>query len=129
MKLSVVIPTHNEEGSIAATVTDVTRVLGDRGICHEVVVVDDASTDTTAQVVARLTELHSSVRYVRSPYRNGFGFAVRAGLDEYTGDAVAIMAPMIPMISSPTSDYSKRATTVPSAHASCAARASSTIRG
>ena len=28
---------------------------------------------------------------VRSPYRNGFGFAVRAGLEQYSGDAVAVM--------------------------------------
>lgn len=91
MKLSVVIPAHNEEGLIAETVEAVVSTLGAEGIEHEVVVVDDASTDSTAQVVARVAESSSTVRYVRSPYRNGFGFAVRAGLDAFTGDAVAIM--------------------------------------
>jgi dolichol-phosphate mannosyltransferase len=91
MKLSVVIPAHNEEGSIAETVNAVLSALERAQIEHEVVVVDDASTDGTAEIVARLAEASSAVRYVRSPYRNGFGFAVRAGLEAFTGDAVAIM--------------------------------------
>jgi dolichol-phosphate mannosyltransferase len=91
VKLSVVIPAHNEEGSIASTVRSVTGRLRDEGIDHEVIVIDDASTDGTAAVVARLAEEDPNVRYVRSPYRSGFGFAVRAGLDSFTGDAVAVM--------------------------------------
>jgi dolichol-phosphate mannosyltransferase len=91
MKLSVVIPAHNEEGSVEETVRGISRVLEREEVDHEIVVVDDASTDTTAAVVARLSEANPRVRCVRSPYRNGFGFAVRAGLDQYTGDAVAIV--------------------------------------
>jgi dolichol-phosphate mannosyltransferase len=91
VKLSVVIPAHNEEGSIASTVRSVATRLRDEGIEHELIVVDDASTDGTAAVVAQLAEEDPAVRYVRSPYRSGFGFAVRAGLDSYGGDAVAIM--------------------------------------
>jgi dolichol-phosphate mannosyltransferase len=91
MKLSVVIPANNEEGSIAETVGSVLERLTQEEIDLEVVVVDDASTDTTAAIVSRLAEADERVRYVRSPYRNGFGFAVRAGLEAYTGDAVAIM--------------------------------------
>jgi dolichol-phosphate mannosyltransferase len=91
MKLSVVIPAHNEEGSIAETVGEVLRTLEREQVDHEVVVVDDASTDATAEVIAHLAESSSAVRYLRSPYRNGFGFAVRAGLEAFTGDAVAIM--------------------------------------
>jgi len=91
VKLSVVFPAHTEEGSIASTVRSVTGRLRDEGIDYEVVVIDDASTDGTAAVVARLAEEDPNVRYVRSPYRSGFGFAVRAGLDSFTGDAVAVM--------------------------------------
>jgi dolichol-phosphate mannosyltransferase len=91
MKLSVVIPAHNEEGSIAATVESVTTRLAQDDIDYEIVAVDDASTDATAATIARLAEADPRVRYVRSPYRNGFGFAVRAGLEEFEGDAVAIM--------------------------------------
>jgi dolichol-phosphate mannosyltransferase len=91
MRLSVVIPAHTEEGSIAATVEAVTARLQSEEIPYEIVCVDDASRDRTAEVIARLAEADPNVRYVRSPYRNGFGFAVRAGLDVFEGDAVAIM--------------------------------------
>jgi dolichol-phosphate mannosyltransferase len=55
------------------------------------VVVDDASTDRTAEVVRELTSVNARIRYHRSHYPPGFGFAVRAGLDEFEGDAVAIV--------------------------------------
>jgi len=91
MKLSVVIPARNEEGSIAATVQALTAALGREDIPYEILIVDDASTDGTADEVGRLAEGDADVRYLRSPYRNGFGFAVRAGLEAFTGDAVAIV--------------------------------------
>jgi dolichol-phosphate mannosyltransferase len=91
VKLSVVIPAHNEEGSIGRTVTSIVAALVREGIDYEIVVIDDASADRTAAVVARIAEDDPRVRCVSSPYRNGFGFAVRAGLECYSGDAVAIM--------------------------------------
>jgi dolichol-phosphate mannosyltransferase len=91
VKLSVVIPAHNEEASIAETVTVASEALAREGIDYEVVVVDDGSADRTASIVAQLADDDERVRYVASPYRNGYGFAVRAGLAKYTGDAVAIM--------------------------------------
>ncbi|MGA2319417.1 MAG: glycosyltransferase family 2 protein [Solirubrobacteraceae bacterium] len=91
MKLSVVVPAHDEEGSIGGTVAGIVGALAREGVDYEVVVVDDGSSDRTAAVVAGLAEGDGRVRCVGSPYRNGFGFAVRAGLEQYTGDAVAIM--------------------------------------
>jgi dolichol-phosphate mannosyltransferase len=91
MKLSVVIPAHNEVESIGETVTQTVTELERAGIDHEIVVVDDASGDGTADVVRELSQRSSTVRCIRSPFPPGFGHAVRAGLDAYTGDAVAIM--------------------------------------
>lgn len=91
MKLSVVIPAHNEEGSVGETVESLVSALSREGIDHEIVVVDDSSTDGTAAVVERLAAEHPQVRCLPSPYRNGFGFAVRAGLETFEGDAVAIV--------------------------------------
>jgi dolichol-phosphate mannosyltransferase len=91
MKLSVVIPAYNEEGSIAATVESIVTTLSGEQIDHDVIVVDDSSTDGTAGVVADLAREHPQVRCLPSPYRNGFGFAVRAGLEAFEGDAVAIV--------------------------------------
>ena len=91
MKLSVVIPAHNEVGSIAETVTSTTAELDQAGLDYEIVVVDDASGDGTADAVHAISGDNARVRCIRSPLPPGFGHAVRAGLDAYTGDAVAIM--------------------------------------
>jgi dolichol-phosphate mannosyltransferase len=91
MKLSVVIPAHNEVGSIGAMVEAITEMLRSEGIDYEVLVVDDASTDGTADVVRGLAGVDEKVKYLLSPNPRGFGFAVRAGLDVFEGDAVAIM--------------------------------------
>ena len=91
MRLSVVIPAHNEEGSVRETVDAVRGRLAAEEIPYEIVVVDDASSDRTAAIVAEIATEDNGVRCITSPYRNGFGFAVRAGLDAFEGDAVAIM--------------------------------------
>jgi dolichol-phosphate mannosyltransferase len=91
MKLSVVIPAHNEVGSIRETVESTAAELDRAGIEHEILVIDDASTDGTASVVEAIAARDPDVRCVRSHLPPGFGHAVRAGLDLYTGDAVAIM--------------------------------------
>jgi dolichol-phosphate mannosyltransferase len=91
LKLSVVIPAHNEIGSISSTIHDTVAILDRERIDHEIVVVDDASSDGTAAAVQRLAEENPRIRCVRSHYSRGFGFAVRAGLDRFEGDAVAIM--------------------------------------
>ena len=91
MKLSVVMPARSEEESVGQTVEGVAQALDAERIDYEVVVVDDHSTDRTAAVVDRISAENSRVRCIRSSYDPGFGFAVRAGLSEYTGDAVVVM--------------------------------------
>jgi len=91
MKLSVVIPAYNEEETVVETVEGVVSALAAEQIEHEVIVVDDSSTDGTAAVVKALAERHPQVRCLPSPFSNGFGFAVRAGLDAFEGDTVAIV--------------------------------------
>jgi len=91
VKLSVVIPAHNEAGSIAATLRTAAEALEDAGVDYELLVVDDASSDGTAAVVEAVGGDNPRVRCQRSHYERGFGFAVRAGLDLFTGEAVAVM--------------------------------------
>jgi dolichol-phosphate mannosyltransferase len=100
MKLSVVIPAHNEVDSIRPTVISAVEALERARIDYEIVVVDDASVDGTSEIVADITAAYPRVRCVRSHLPPGFGHAVRAGLDVYTGDAVAIM--MADMSDSPS---------------------------
>jgi len=91
LKLSVVIPAHNEVGSVGQTVESTVHELERAEIAYEIVVIDDSSGDGTGDVVRQLAERYPNVRCVRSHLPPGFGHAVRAGLDVYTGDAVAIM--------------------------------------
>ena len=91
MKLSVVIPAHNEEGSIGETVEALVATLDEESIDHEIVVVNDHSADRTGDVVEAIGARHPQVRCVENPDKGGFGMAIRAGLAEYTGDAVAIV--------------------------------------
>jgi dolichol-phosphate mannosyltransferase len=91
VKLSIVIPARDEEGTITQTVEELIRELRTAGIPHEIVLVDDGSGDATADCMRALAESYPEVTWVRNPGRNGFGMAVREGLDRYTGDVVAVM--------------------------------------
>ncbi len=91
MKLSVVMPAHNEAGSIEATLRNTISTLEGAGVEHEVVVIDDASVDGTTAVVESIAAEYPQVRCLRSHYPRGFGFAVRSGLERFDGDAVALM--------------------------------------
>src|SRR5690348_128979 len=91
MKLSVVIPAHNEEQNVGRCVAELQAVLGGKyGIDHEVIVVDDNSSDGTVRVVEELMRDHAEIRLVRRSPPAGFGRAIRAGLDEVRGDVVAV---------------------------------------
>jgi dolichol-phosphate mannosyltransferase len=91
VKLSVLIPVHNEVASVADTVVSVDTVLSEAAIDHEILVIDDASRDGTGELLERLAAQNERLRPVRSPYPRGFGFAVRAGIDVFEGDALAIV--------------------------------------
>jgi len=91
MKLSVVIPAHNEAGSIGETIEATVAELAREGIDYEILVIDDASGDDTATIANAIAAGNPRVLCARSTNPPGFGHAVRAGLKLYTGDAVAIM--------------------------------------
>jgi hypothetical protein len=87
VKLSIIIAANNEAGSIAETLTTAVEVLEGAEIEHEILVTDDVSVDHTEAVVRDIATEHPQISCLRSHYPRGFGFAVRSGLDSYTGDA------------------------------------------
>jgi dolichol-phosphate mannosyltransferase len=89
--LSVVIPARDEEGCIASTVEHLHLELRLNEIEHEIIVVDDGSTDRTAAIVMALGEHTPGVRLIKSGPPHGFGRAIICGLQHMTGDAVVIM--------------------------------------
>jgi len=90
MKLSVVIPAHNEEGNIIETVTSLYEELHKEEIDHEILVINDNSKDTTLAVLESLQHRVPSLIFYSNHGPNGFGWAVRYGLERFTGDCVAI---------------------------------------
>ena len=90
--LSLVIPAHNEEGSIAGTIEAITaRFAAEAFDDYEILVVDDGSTDGTARSLEELEARLPRLRHVYNPPPNGFGLAVRCGLANYRGAAVCIV--------------------------------------
>jgi dolichol-phosphate mannosyltransferase len=90
VKLSVVIPAHNEEGCIKETVDELVLALNKNQISHEILVVNDNSKDQTENILISLKSLYPSVQFVNNVPPHGFGFAVRKGLEQFSGDCVAV---------------------------------------
>lgn len=91
MKLSIVMPAHNEEQAVAPTIRALYERLSAERIDHEILVVNDNSSDNTGAVLERLRDEVKTLRVVNNTPPHGFGFAVRLGLKQFTGDAVVIM--------------------------------------
>ncbi len=89
--VSLVIPAHNEEGCIEQTIQSISQLLEAENIAYEILVVNDNSRDRTEAILQQLSHQNSKVRYINNYYPNGFGFAVRCGLENFRGDAVAIV--------------------------------------
>jgi dolichol-phosphate mannosyltransferase len=91
MKLSIVIPVHQERDGIGPTVDALERTLEQARIPHEILVVDDQSRDDSSDVLDTLSQRIPTLRWIRNQGPAGYGYAVRAGLDAYSGDAVCIV--------------------------------------
>ncbi len=89
--LSVVIPARDEEGCIASTVEHLHLELRLREVPHEIVVVDDGSSDNTAKVVTELAKTIPELALLSNPAPHGFGRAITYGLDRIRGDGVVIV--------------------------------------
>ena len=90
MKLSIVIPAYNESESIGPTIASLQHALDTIRIDHEILVVNDNSSDNTLEVLQALQQKHPTLRYITNPGPNGFGYAVRYGLERFEGDCVAV---------------------------------------
>ena len=89
--LSVVIPARDEAGCIAATVEHLHVELRLHGIRHEIVVVDDGSTDSTWPILQALTARIPECKPVQNTGEHGFGRAITLGFEQARGDAVVVM--------------------------------------
>jgi glycosyltransferase involved in cell wall biosynthesis len=87
MQLTIIIPAYNEAATIAEAIR---RVLA-TGRAEEIVVVDDGSTDGTAEILSRIQNANAPVvRVLRHAQNRGKGAAIRTGLAIATGDLVLV---------------------------------------
>ena len=89
--LSIVLPCRNEEGAIASAVEHLYVELRLHAVEHEIVTVDDGSSDSTWAVMQELATRIPTMRPVRNNGDHGFGRAIVCGIDHSRGDAVVIM--------------------------------------
>ena len=88
--LSIVIPVYNEKETIAELLARVVAV--DTGLRHEIILIDDGSSDGTREIYSEMTKRWSdeNIRVEFQPRNMGKGAAVRKGFDLATGDIVII---------------------------------------
>lgn len=89
--LSIIIPAYNEEDCIESTAHLISERLERDKIDYEILVVNDNSKDNTEAVLQKINQENPRIRYINNYYPNGFGFAVRCGLENFSGDAVAVV--------------------------------------
>lgn len=88
--LSLVIPARDEEGCVENTVKDLNAALIKQAVPHEIIVVDDGSSDDTWKILKNLSNKIPELKPVRNEAPHGFGRAIVKGLDSMKGDAVII---------------------------------------
>ena len=89
--LSVVIPAANEENCIAATVEHLHLELRLHQIPHEIVVVEDGSTDSTWRTLQEIQARIPECKPVQNSGEHGFGRAITCGFNHVSGDAIVVM--------------------------------------
>lgn len=92
VKLSIVIPAYNEGPTIHKILEKIVAVKLINGIEKEIVIVNDASKDNTAQAVVAFSQSHpdAGIRFFNQTRNQGKGAAIRRGFEESTGDFIVI---------------------------------------
>src|SRR3972149_6611672 len=88
MKISIVLPTRNEEGLIEKTLEDIYKYLRKKKYPFEVLVVINGSTDSTEDKVKKLSRKISQIKILKK--KLGYGFALKKGRGEAKGDYAAV---------------------------------------
>lgn len=83
--LSVIIPAYNEAGRLPLTLIDIDKHLDEQEYSYEIIVVNDGSTDHTAEIVKRFIPLITNLRLIDNEENKGKGAAVRMGMLEAKG--------------------------------------------
>jgi glycosyltransferase involved in cell wall biosynthesis len=88
--LSVLLPVHNAHHKLEASVSEILEVLPELTDHFELCILDDGSTDDTADTAHELAARYPQIRVIRHPSRLGLAEAIRTGLDHTQGEVVFV---------------------------------------
>ncbi len=88
MKLSIVIPAHNEEENIIEIINKIEQSVD---MPHELVLINDHSTDATAKLLDGLSKQYNNIKLFENKLSKGFANAIRTGFYNTTGEAVVLV--------------------------------------
>jgi len=92
LKMSVILPIHNERDTIRNLIILIVQVLKEAEIHFEIIAVDDGSTDGSSEVLQGLhKELSDILCVITHPYNKGNGAAIKTGIRAARGEIVACM--------------------------------------
>ena len=91
MKLSIIIPAKDEEGDIENTLIRFHNILKKNNVEHELLIINDHSVDSTLEILSSLEKKIKELKIINNSGKPGFGLAIRQGLENYSGDIVAIV--------------------------------------
>lgn len=89
--LSIIIPAYCESENILHTLENVTSALARLAITHEILVIDDGSTDDTGAQVESVLPRFPAVRLLTNARNMGFGWSYRRGVDTATMDHIVMV--------------------------------------
>jgi dolichol-phosphate mannosyltransferase len=89
--LSIIIPAYNESDNIIDTLENVTKALEPLPVPHEILVIDDGSTDSTAALVTSSLSRFPAVRLLINERNMGFGWSYRRGVDAASRDYIVMV--------------------------------------
>jgi putative flippase GtrA len=88
--LSLIIPCYNEENTIEDCISRVLCIVEGQDLSLEVIVVNDASRDSSAAILEKIAALHPEIRVLHHEKNRGKGAALKTGLVHATGDYIGI---------------------------------------
>ena len=91
LMVSVILPTFNEVGNIINLVSEIKQKLSQKGISHEIIVVDDNSSDKTGEIAKKHFSKVANVTVIIRRSEKGLATAIRKGLEKASGEIVCVM--------------------------------------
>lgn len=86
MRLSVIIPSFNEEKNLQKNILKYNKYLSRQNFDYEIIIVNDGSTDKTAEIAGELNKKNNNIKFIDNKINRGKGAAIKQGLLAASGD-------------------------------------------